>query len=43
MSGDHHMKHFFTPDGKEVWVTVRGENYISVLDGTTYKEENRII
>src|SRR5258708_7132304 len=21
---------FFTPDGKEVWVTVRGENYISV-------------
>ena len=24
---------FFTPDGKEVWVTVRGENYISVLDG----------
>ena len=28
---------FFTPDGKEVWVTVRGENYVSVLDGTTYK------
>ena len=23
---------FFTPDGKEVWITVRGENYISVLD-----------
>src|SRR5271154_3489719 len=23
---------FFTPDGREVWVTVRGENYISVLD-----------
>jgi DNA-binding beta-propeller fold protein YncE len=23
---------FFTPDGKEVWVTVRGENYIAVLD-----------
>src|SRR5262249_30644287 len=23
---------FFTPDGKEVWVTVRGENYIQVLD-----------
>jgi YVTN family beta-propeller protein len=21
---------FFTPDGKEVWVTVRGENYVSV-------------
>ena len=23
---------FFTPDGKEVWVTVRGEDYIAVLD-----------
>src|SRR5271154_4923334 len=30
---------FFTPDGKEVWVTVRGENYVSVLDGTTYEEK----
>jgi YVTN family beta-propeller protein len=27
---------FFTPDGKEVWVTVRGENYVAVLDATTY-------
>src|ERR1700750_600634 len=27
---------FFTPDGKEVWVTVRGENYISVLDAATF-------
>jgi YVTN family beta-propeller protein len=26
---------FFTPDGKEVWVTVRGEDYIAVLDGHT--------
>jgi YVTN family beta-propeller protein len=26
---------FFTPDGKEVWVTVRGEDYVSVLDGRT--------
>ena len=26
---------FFTPDGKEIWVTVRGENYIAVLDGAT--------
>src|ERR1700731_5259430 len=26
---------FFTPDGTEVWVTVRGENYISVLDPGT--------
>src|SRR6201994_3197331 len=23
---------FFTPDGAEVWVTVRGENYVQVLD-----------
>jgi DNA-binding beta-propeller fold protein YncE len=30
---------FFSPDGKEVWVAVRGENYISVLDGTTYEEK----
>jgi YVTN family beta-propeller protein len=30
---------FFTPDGREVWVTVRGENYVSVLDGTTYEEK----
>jgi len=29
---------FFTPDGKEVWVSVRGENYIAVLDGQTYRE-----
>ena len=34
---------FFTPDGKEVWVTVRGENYVDVLDGTTYEEKTRII
>ena len=33
---------FFTPGGKEVWVTVRGENYVSVLDGTTYEEKTRI-
>ena len=31
-----------TPDGKEVWVTVRGEDYIAVLDPTTYKETGRI-
>src|SRR5579862_1905835 len=23
---------FFTPDGSEVWVTVRGESYVGVLD-----------
>src|SRR5271154_6016751 len=33
---------FFTMDGKEVWVTVRGENYVSVLDGTNYEEKTRI-
>src|SRR6266446_868678 len=33
---------FFTPDDREVWVTVRGENYISVLDAMTYKEKARI-
>jgi YVTN family beta-propeller protein len=33
---------FLTPDGSEVWVTVRGENYVSVLDGTTYMEKARI-
>ena len=33
---------FFTPDGKEVWVTVRGEDYVSVLDGTTFEEKTRI-
>src|SRR3989454_3632721 len=22
---------FFTPDGRELWVTVRGENYVSVI------------
>ena len=33
---------FFTQDGKEVWVTVRGEDYVAVLDGTTYEEKTRI-
>jgi YVTN family beta-propeller protein len=33
---------FFTPDDREVWVTVRGEDYVSVLDGSTYKEIDRI-
>lgn len=27
---------FFKPDGSEVWVTIRGENYVAVLDSTTY-------
>src|ERR1041384_3553554 len=33
---------FFTPDGKEAWVSVRGENYVAVLDGTTYHGNTRI-
>ena len=33
---------FFTPDGKEVWVTVRGEDYVAVLDGHTFEEKTRI-
>jgi YVTN family beta-propeller protein len=33
---------FFTRDGKEVWVTVRGENYVAVLEGNTYEEKTRI-
>jgi YVTN family beta-propeller protein len=33
---------FFTPDGKEVWATVRGEDYVAVLDGQTYEEKARI-
>jgi len=33
---------FFTPNGGEVWVTVRGEDYIAVLDGKTFEEKTRI-
>lgn len=33
---------FYTPDGKEVWVTVRGENYISVIDAKSFEETTRI-
>src|SRR5258707_11438029 len=33
----------FTAEGKEVWVTVRGENYVAVLDGMTYEEKARIV
>ena len=31
---------FFTPDGSEVWVTIRGENYVSVIDSATYYRES---
>ncbi len=33
---------FFTPDGSEVWVTVRGEDYVDVLDGKSFEEKTRI-
>ena len=33
---------FFTPDGKEVWVTVRGEDYVSVISTLTFAETMRI-
>ncbi len=33
---------FFTQDGSEVWVSVRGEDYIAVLDAATYGEKARI-
>jgi YVTN family beta-propeller protein len=33
---------FWTQDGREVWVTVRGEDYVDVLDGYTYEEKTRI-
>jgi len=33
---------FFTQDGREVWITVRGEDYVAVLDGETFAEKRRI-
>jgi len=33
---------FFTPDGKEIWVAIRGEDYIAVLDAKTFAEKTRI-
>jgi YVTN family beta-propeller protein len=33
---------FFTPNSQEVWVSIRGENYITVLDGKTFEEKTRI-
>src|ERR1700716_931753 len=33
---------FFTPDGKEVWVTVRGADYVAVLAGQSFEEKSRI-
>src|ERR1700744_3977804 len=33
---------FFTQDGREVWVTVRGEDYVAVIDAKDFKEKLRI-
>jgi YVTN family beta-propeller protein len=33
---------FYTPNGREIWVSVRGEDYVAVLDGRTYAEKTRI-
>jgi YVTN family beta-propeller protein len=33
---------FFTPDGKEVWATVRGQNYVSVIDPVQMREKRRV-
>lgn len=33
---------FYTQDGSEVWVTVRGEDYVAVLDGASFAEKKRI-
>jgi YVTN family beta-propeller protein len=32
----------FTPDGKQIWVSVRGEAYISVIDVATMKEIRQV-
>lgn len=34
---------FFTQDGRELWVTVRGENYVSVIDPMQMKEIRRVV
>jgi YVTN family beta-propeller protein len=33
---------FFTPDGRELWVTIRGEDYISVIDPVQMKEVRKV-
>ena len=33
---------FFTPNGSELWVTVRGEDYVSVIDPVRMAETRRI-
>lgn len=33
---------FFTPDGRQIWVAVRGQDYLSVIDVAQMKEVDRI-
>jgi YVTN family beta-propeller protein len=33
----------FTRNGKEIWITVRGENYVSILDAHSLAEKTRVI
>jgi YVTN family beta-propeller protein len=33
---------FFTPDGKQVWAVVRGEDHLALIDPVTFKETGRI-
>lgn len=33
---------FYTPNGQELWVTVRGEDYVAVIDASTFEEKTRI-
>jgi YVTN family beta-propeller protein len=33
---------FFTPNGRELWVTVRGEDYVSIIDPMRMREIRRI-
>ncbi len=42
MSAVRRTRRFFTPDGREVWVSVRGEDYVAILDAGTGKETGRI-
>jgi YVTN family beta-propeller protein len=33
---------FYTQDGREIWVTVRGEDYVAVIDAASFLETRRI-
>lgn len=32
----------YTPDGAEIWVTIRGESYVQVIDARTFRPSDRI-